>query len=69
MILLLRNLTTIVSPRGGYDSLPSSSEISPAADLARIKYYRNVMAHLDDGKMDSRKFSAAWNDITGVSSI
>ncbi|CAG2203685.1 unnamed protein product [Mytilus edulis] len=66
MILLLRHLTSLTPPRGGYDSLPSSSETTPAADLARIKYYRNVLAHLDDGKIDSTEFSAAWVDITGA---
>ncbi|XP_071172229.1 E3 ubiquitin-protein ligase DZIP3-like [Mytilus edulis] len=69
MSLLLRNLTTIAPPHGGYDNLPSSSETTPAADLARIKYYRNVLAHLDDGNIQNTEFSAAWDDITGVSSI
>lgn len=69
MILLLRNLTTISPPHGGYDNLPSSSEITPAADLARVKYYRNILAHLDDAKLDSTEFSAAWDDIASVSSI
>ncbi|CAG2206017.1 unnamed protein product [Mytilus edulis] len=69
MSLLLRNLTTIAPPHGGYDNLPSSSETTPAADLARIKYYRNVLAHLNDGNIENAEFSAAWDDITGVSSI
>lgn len=66
MILLLRNLTQINPPLCGYDRLPSSMEISPAADLARIKYYRNHLAHLEDGKVDTTFFNMAWTDISGV---
>ncbi|XP_076113442.1 E3 ubiquitin-protein ligase DZIP3-like [Mytilus galloprovincialis] len=69
MILLLRHLTNLTPPRFGYESLPTSSETSPAADLARIKYYRNFLAHLDDGKIDSTEFATAWDTITGVGNI
>ncbi|CAC5419737.1 unnamed protein product [Mytilus coruscus] len=66
MILLLRHLTTLAPPNSEYESLPASSETSPAADLARIKYYRNFLAHLDDGKIDSTEFSTGWDAITGA---
>lgn len=69
MILLLRNLTALVPPISGYETLPLSSEITPAADLARIKYYRNFLAHLDDGKIDSTLFSIAWDNVTCVSRL
>ncbi|CAG2243391.1 unnamed protein product [Mytilus edulis] len=65
MILLLRNLAQINPPLCGYDRLPSSMEISSAADLARIKYYRNHLAHLEDGKVDTTFFNMAWTDISG----
>ncbi|XP_071159000.1 uncharacterized protein [Mytilus edulis] len=64
MITLLRNLTTIKHPRGGFDTLPSATETTPGADLARIKYYRNYLAHLDDGKVGSIAFNTAWNIIS-----
>ncbi|CAG2237152.1 unnamed protein product [Mytilus edulis] len=64
MILLLRNLTPITPPLCGFDCLPSAIEVTPAADLARIKHYRNHLAHLDDGKLDTGFFNTAWNDIT-----
>ncbi|XP_076095790.1 uncharacterized protein LOC143066864 [Mytilus galloprovincialis] len=64
MILLLRNLTPITPPLCGFDHLPSVIETTPAADLARIKHYRNHLAHLDDGKLDTGFFNTAWNDIT-----
>ncbi|CAG2249004.1 unnamed protein product [Mytilus edulis] len=67
MILLLRNLTPMTPPHFGFDQLPSAIETTPAADLARLKHYRNYLAHLDDGKLDTGFFNTAWNDITYMS--
>ncbi|XP_071176312.1 uncharacterized protein [Mytilus edulis] len=66
MILLLRNLTPITPPLCGFECLPSAMETTPAADLARIKHYRNYLAHLDDGKLDTGFFNTAWEDITNT---
>ncbi|XP_052065370.1 E3 ubiquitin-protein ligase DZIP3-like isoform X2 [Mytilus californianus] len=66
MITLLRNLTPMIPPAGGYDCLPSTVEVTQGADLSRIKYYRNYLAHLDDGKIDTTFFNTAWTDITGA---
>ncbi|XP_063426833.1 uncharacterized protein LOC134710409 [Mytilus trossulus] len=66
MITLLRNLTKI-SPTGcGFDHLPTTMETTAGSDLSRIKYYRNYMAHLGDGKLDTTFFNTAWNNITGA---
>ncbi|XP_063426829.1 uncharacterized protein LOC134710404 [Mytilus trossulus] len=64
IITLLRNLTTITRPHRGFDTLPTASETTPGADLARIKYYRNYLAHLDDGKVESTVFNTAWDIIS-----
>ncbi|XP_063426087.1 uncharacterized protein LOC134709889 [Mytilus trossulus] len=64
MILLLRNLTSMNPPLCGFDKLPFVSETTQAADLARIKYYRNKLAHLQDCKVDTAFFTTAWTDIT-----
>lgn len=66
MITLLRHLTSMTPPAGGYDCLPQIVEVTQGADLARIKYYRNCLAHLDDGKIDTSFFNTAWTDITDV---
>ncbi|CAG2217417.1 unnamed protein product [Mytilus edulis] len=66
MIALLRNLTEMSPPLCGYDRLPSVIDTTPGADLARIKHYRNYMAHLNDEKVDSVDFNAHWNDITNA---
>ncbi|CAG2190494.1 unnamed protein product [Mytilus edulis] len=51
MTTLLRHLTPMNPPTCGFDRLPSAIETTPAADLARIKHYRNNIAHLNDGKL------------------
>lgn len=69
MITLLRNLTLMTSPLNGFDRLPSAMETTPATDLTRIRYYRNYLAHLDDGKIDITFFNTAWNNITSVRTL
>ncbi|CAG2220046.1 unnamed protein product [Mytilus edulis] len=66
MITLLRNLTAMEPPQFGYEKLPTSIEITQAADLCRIKYYRNYFAHLDQGKIDTACFQISWTDMTGA---
>ncbi|XP_063397223.1 uncharacterized protein LOC134681515 [Mytilus trossulus] len=63
IITLLRNLTDMTSPCG-FDRLPTAIQITPGSDLARIKYYRNYLAHLDDAKIDNKFCQTAWDDIT-----
>ena len=62
MITLLRNLT----PVGGFDRLPSATETTEGADLARIKHYRNYLAHQDAPLIDNTFFTTAWNDLSNV---
>ncbi|CAG2234006.1 unnamed protein product [Mytilus edulis] len=64
MICLIRNLTSINHPINGFDSLPLPREITPGSDLARIKYYRNKLAHHDSNTIDTTYFNAAWRDIS-----
>lgn len=66
MVVLLRNLTNLLPPAGGYDQLPVSSDTEPTDDLARIKHYRNQLAHFKDGKIKSAFLITAWEDIIGV---
>ncbi|CAG2252271.1 unnamed protein product [Mytilus edulis] len=53
MITLLRNLANLSEPQKGYEQLPSPTETTPASDLARIKYYRNKLAHLNNSTIDN----------------
>ncbi|CAG2233726.1 unnamed protein product [Mytilus edulis] len=62
-IISFRNISGIAPPVTGYDTLPSPSDISKGADLARIKHYRNKIAHSTDSKLLSQEFEDAWNDL------
>ncbi|XP_071152248.1 uncharacterized protein [Mytilus edulis] len=64
MICLIRNLTSINPPINGFDTLPQPGEITPGSDLARIKYYRNKLAHHDSNTIDTAYFNTAWRDIS-----
>ena len=66
MICLIRNFNAVKQPTSGFDQLPTVVETTPGADLARIKHYRNKMAHLDDNRLDNVYFKEAWDDVTGV---
>lgn len=67
MVCLIRNLTSIILQINGFDSLPLPVETSPGFDLARIKFYRNELAHHDSNTTDTSYFNTAWNDISDVS--
>ncbi|XP_052085845.1 uncharacterized protein LOC127723320 [Mytilus californianus] len=64
MICLIRNLSSMNPPVKGFDSLPLPWEITPGADLARIKCYRNKLAHHDSNTIDTAYFNTAWKDIS-----
>ncbi|XP_063400600.1 uncharacterized protein LOC134685097 [Mytilus trossulus] len=64
MICLIRNLTSINPPINGFDSLPLPGETTPGSDLARIKCYRNKLAHHDSNTIDTTYFNTAWRDIS-----
>ncbi|XP_052072896.1 ankyrin-3-like [Mytilus californianus] len=64
MICLIRNLTSVAQPINGFNSLPPSVETTPEADLARIKWYRNILAHHDNNIMATVGFNTAWSNIT-----
>ncbi|XP_063404394.1 uncharacterized protein LOC134687865 [Mytilus trossulus] len=59
LITLLANLTKLDL----YNELPLVTDITPSADVGRIKYYRNLISHNKDGKIDSSFFGSAWDDI------
>ncbi|XP_071178516.1 uncharacterized protein [Mytilus edulis] len=64
MICLIRNLTSVTQPINGFDSLPLPRETTPGPDLARIKWYRNILAHHDSNKMATGDFNIAWSNIS-----
>ncbi|XP_061180743.1 uncharacterized protein LOC133189378 [Saccostrea echinata] len=67
LICLLGNMSpSTPAPAGGFDILPNQQDISVGADLARIKFYRNKVAHSADAKMDTNEFNTSWTDVEGA---
>ncbi|CAC5399265.1 unnamed protein product [Mytilus coruscus] len=65
MVCLLRNLPpTFLPPNTGFDALPSSSDLSDGAHIARIKYYKNILvSHSKDGQLADSDFKIIWSDL------
>ena len=65
---LLRTICNLIPPATGWDALPTSTDHSLAADLVRIKYYRNsVFAHVNQNmEITDDQFPVLWQDIREV---
>ncbi|XP_071177408.1 uncharacterized protein [Mytilus edulis] len=64
IVCLLRNMAPRErTPITGWDNLPHPGDTSTGADLARVKWYRNILAHHDDGKLTPTEFSMGWGEL------
>ncbi|XP_068753889.1 E3 ubiquitin-protein ligase DZIP3-like [Montipora capricornis] len=64
---LLRTICNLTPPATGWDALPTNTDRSLAADLARIKYYRNsVYGHGNMEIIDDFDFLSLWQEISGA---
>ena len=66
---LLRTICIPVPPATGWDALPTSTDHSLAADLVRIKHYRNaVYGHVNQQMevTDDFDFLSLWREISGA---
>ena len=63
---LLRTICNLIPPGTGWDALPTSTDHSLAADLARIKYYRNtVYGHVSQSmEITDDEFLSLWQDLS-----
>lgn len=67
MICVIRNISSIKQPVNGFEQLPLAIEKSTAADIARIKYFRNKLAHSDTNKINHGDFNTFWTVVSEVS--
>ena len=64
LMVLLRNICGLVPPPTGWDSLPTATDLTPEADIVRIKYYRNIVyGHANKASVDDATFRQYWQDI------
>jgi len=63
---LLRTICSLTPPATGWDARPEREDHSLAADLVRIKYYRNsVYGHVSQNmEITDDKFPQLWQDIS-----
>ncbi|XP_046857783.1 E3 ubiquitin-protein ligase DZIP3-like [Xenia sp. Carnegie-2017] len=65
LTVLLRNICGLKAPTRGWDYLPSSSDSSDSASIARIKFYRNkVYGHITTTSVDDSEFENLWQEIS-----
>ncbi|XP_046857481.1 uncharacterized protein LOC124450858 [Xenia sp. Carnegie-2017] len=65
LTVLLRNICGLKAPKRGWDNLPSSSDSSDSANIARIKFYRNkVYGHISTTSVDDSEFENLWQEIS-----
>ena len=65
---LLRTICGLAPPITGWDALPTSTDDSLEADLARIKYYRNsIYGHVNENmEISDDEFSVLWRELSGA---
>ena len=72
LFILIRNICGLTPPasiRGGtsWDENPPLADMSPEADLARIKHYRNkIYAHIKSTEVRDDDFLTYWNTISSA---
>jgi len=64
LVILLRNICGLVPPATGWSNCPLVTDTTPAADIARIQFYRNtVYSHASNASVDDATFSSYWKEI------
>ena len=67
LFLLLTKICGLTPPPSGWHALPPPSDTSHEANLARVKFYRNVLyGHVTTTGVDTPTFSDLWTEISGV---
>ena len=67
LFLLLSKICGLTPPPSGWHTKPPSSDTSHEANLARVKFYRNILyGHVTTTGVDTPTFSALWTEISGV---
>ena len=67
LFLLLTNMCGLTCPSSGWHAKPPSSDTSLEANLARVKFFRNVLyGHVTTTGINTPSFLIQWNEISGV---
>ena len=64
LIVLLRNICGLAAPTTGWNVLPTATDLSREANIARIKFFRNTLyAHAPHASVDDTTFNSQWRNI------
>ncbi|XP_078380833.1 uncharacterized protein LOC144663685 [Oculina patagonica] len=65
LVVLLRNICSLVPPATGWGNLPPLTDTTLEADIARIKFYRDTIyySHGSDASVDVTTFGVYWKEI------
>ena len=66
LFLLLTEMCDLSPPRTGWNHKPHAKDRSIAANLVRIKLFRNDLFHPSKTCIDTRLFNELWKQISGV---
>ena len=64
LFLLLRNICGLHPPATGWDGKPDPNDKSLEANLARIRWYRNIDAHATTTGIEAHLFSQYWAELS-----
>ena len=65
LFLLLTNICGLSPPPSGWHTKPPPGDTSHEANLARVKYFRNVLyGHVSTTGVDTPTFNALWQEIS-----
>lgn len=65
LVVLLRNICpTLAPPVNGWNKRPPDSDDSEAADILRVKFFRNKVAHCPSDSVDDETFDILWKNIS-----
>ena len=62
--LLIRELSKLPTPAKGWHKLPDKSDESIEANIARVKCFRNELAHMSSTGIPDSEFEEKWNQMS-----
>ena len=66
LVILLRNICGISPPSTGWNVVPNNIDNSCAANIVRIKLFRNDCAHANETGISESKLHTVWKDVSSA---
>lgn len=61
---LIRNFVTIPPPTSGWGNRPLPRHLDETDDIERIRYWRNILAHMSNFEICDMDFFTCWSDLS-----